>query len=181
MLLGIILTIIATIVGCVGAFLTITIIVAHAFKKSVPWGLYSLIPGAVWIYAILYFSEVKRPFIINIVCTVMFFIGLLLAGLDFLAGSPASGALDSIKMFLEQNLVPMLKPTVDSFHALIDPLSPPVWRFSICAYLVLGTVWALFLSKEYVLLGSPVSSRWRDLRLWIPVLLVPYLLIYLFV
>tara|TARA_Y100000588_G_C13783312_1_gene723384 strand:- start:61 stop:606 length:546 start_codon:yes stop_codon:yes gene_type:complete len=181
MLLVTILTIIGTIVGCVGAFLTITIIVAHAFKKSAPWGFYSLIPGAVWIYAILHFSEVKRPFIVNIVGTVIFFIGLLLAGLDLLAGSPASGALDSVKMFLEQNLVPMLKPTVDSFHALIDPLSPPVWRFSICAYLVLGTVWALFLSKEYVLLGSPVSSRWRDLRLWIPVLLVPYLLIYLFV
>jgi hypothetical protein len=31
------------------------------------------------------------------------------------------------------------------------------------------------------LLGSPDQARWRDLRLWIPVILVPYLLIYLFI
>ena len=89
--------------------------------------------------------------------------------------------MEKLTLFLEQNLVPSLKPAVDAFHAVIDPLPPPVWRFSICAYLVLGTVWVLFLRKDYVLRGSPDAARWRDLRLWIPVLLVPYLLIYLFV
>ena len=89
--------------------------------------------------------------------------------------------MEKLTQFLEQQLVPLLKPSVDAFHALIDPLPPSVWRFSICAYLVLGTVWALFLSRDYVLLGSPDRARWRDLRLWVPVLLVPYLLIYLFV
>ena len=89
--------------------------------------------------------------------------------------------MESLTHFLEQYLVPLLKPAVDAFHAVIDSLPPPAWRFSICAYLVLGTVWALFLNREYVLLGSPDYSRWRDLRLWIPVLLFPYLLIYLFV
>ncbi|MBC8243149.1 MAG: hypothetical protein H8E20_02030 [Verrucomicrobia bacterium] len=89
--------------------------------------------------------------------------------------------MEKLTLFLEQNLVPLLKPSVDAFHAVIDPLPPPVWRFSICAYLVLGTVWVLFLRKDYVLRGSPDAARWRDLRLWIPVLLVPYLLIYLFV
>ncbi|SVC78999.1 uncharacterized protein METZ01_LOCUS331853, partial [marine metagenome] len=162
MLLGTILTIVCGI----GVFLTGMVVMVHAFKKSVAWGLYCLIPGAVWIYATLHFSEVKKPFIINIVCAVICFIGLLLAGLDFLAGSPAFGALDSVKMFLEQNLVPLLKPAVDSFHAVIDQLPPPVWRFSICAYLVMGTIWALFLSRDYVLLGSPDQARWRDLRLW---------------
>ncbi|MDP6679499.1 MAG: hypothetical protein QGG72_11425 [Verrucomicrobiota bacterium] len=89
--------------------------------------------------------------------------------------------MERLTQFLEQQLVPLLKPSVDVFHALIDPLPPSVWRFSICAYLVLGTIWALFLSRDYVLLGSPDRARWRDLRLWVPVLLVPYLLIYLFV
>ncbi len=89
--------------------------------------------------------------------------------------------MEKITFFLEQNLVPLLKPAFDSFHSVIDQLPPPVWRFSICAYLVLGTIWALFLSKDYVLLGSPDQARWRDLRLWVPVLLVPYLLIYLFI
>tara|TARA_B100001750_G_scaffold211551_1_gene192839 strand:+ start:1247 stop:1516 length:270 start_codon:yes stop_codon:yes gene_type:complete len=89
--------------------------------------------------------------------------------------------MERLTQFLEQQLVPLLKPSVDVFHAVIDPLPPSVWRFSICAYLVLGTVWALFLSRDYVLLGSPDRARWRDLRLWVPVLLVPYLLIYLFV
>ena len=89
--------------------------------------------------------------------------------------------MERLTQFLEQKLVPLLKPSVDVFHAVIDPLPPSVWRFSICAYLVLGTIWALFLSRDYVLLGSPDRARWRDLRLWVPVLLVPYLLIYLFV
>ena len=89
--------------------------------------------------------------------------------------------METIILFLEQNLVPLLKPFFKSFHAMIDQLPPPVWRFSICAYIVLGTIWAFFLSKDYVLLGSPDKARWRDLRLWIPVLLVPYLLIYLFI
>ncbi|MDE2656515.1 MAG: hypothetical protein OSB61_03530 [Verrucomicrobiota bacterium] len=89
--------------------------------------------------------------------------------------------MEKITFILEQNLVPLLKPAFDLFHSVIDQLPPPVWRFSICAYLVLGTIWALFLSKDYVLLGSPDQARWRDLRLWIPVILVPYLLIYLFI
>ena len=89
--------------------------------------------------------------------------------------------MERLTQFLEQQLVPLLKPSVDVFHAVIDPLPPSVWRFSICAYLVLGTIWALFLSRDYVLLGSPDRARWRDLRLWVPVLLVPYLFLYLFV
>jgi hypothetical protein len=89
--------------------------------------------------------------------------------------------MEKITFFLEQNLVPLLKPAFDSFHSVIDQLPPLVWRFSICAYLVLGTIWALFLSRDYVFLGSPDQARWRDLRLWVPVLLVPYLLIYLFI
>ena len=89
--------------------------------------------------------------------------------------------MEKITFFLEQNLVPLLKPAFDSFHSVIDQLPPLVWRFSICAYLVMGTVWALFLSRDYVFLGSPDQARWRDLRLWVPVLLVPYLLIYLFI
>ena len=89
--------------------------------------------------------------------------------------------MEKITFFLEQILVPLLKPAFDSFHSVIEQLPPLVWRFSICAYLVLGTIWALFLSRDYVLLGSPDQARWRDLILRIPVLLVPYLLIYLFI
>ena len=71
MLLGTILTL----VGGIGAFLTGIIIMVHAFKKSVAWGVYSLIPGAISIYAILHFSEVKKPFLFSILFTVYFFIG----------------------------------------------------------------------------------------------------------
>jgi len=45
--------------------------------------------------------------------------------------------MEIITLFLEQNLVPLLKPAFDLFHSVIDQLPPPVWRFSICAYLVL--------------------------------------------
>lgn len=76
-------------------------------------------------------------------------------------------------------LVGLLKPVLDPIHAFLDQLPPPVWRFSVCLFLLLGGLWALFLSRESIFRGCQSNSRWADLRLWVCVLLVPYLLIYL--
>lgn len=76
-------------------------------------------------------------------------------------------------------LVRLLKPVLDPVHALLDQLPPPVWRVSVCLFLLLGGLWVLFLSRESVFRGCRSQSRWADLRIWVCVLLVPYLLIYI--
>jgi hypothetical protein len=76
-------------------------------------------------------------------------------------------------------LVAFLKSLFDPLHALLNQLPPSMWRISICAYILIGTLWVLFLSRDFIMKGSPDNARWRDLRLWIPLLLLPYLLVYL--
>ena len=48
----------------------------------------------------------------------------------------------------------------------------------VCEDLV-GRRRVLRLDRDFIYLGSPDRSRWRDLRLWAVVVTVPYLLIYL--
>jgi hypothetical protein len=86
---------------------------------------------------------------------------------------------NAIQPWLEQIVVPMLRGVLDPWHAFLNALPPPVWRLAVCAYLVLGCVWVVFLSRGSVFAGAPSQSRWRDLRWWVPVLLLPYLLVYL--
>ncbi len=86
--------------------------------------------------------------------------------------------MERITQFLEATLVPVLRPLFDPLHAAINQLPPPVWRLSICLFIFLGTFWALFLKRDYIMLGSPSQARWRDLRMWIPIIVIPYLIIY---
>ena len=84
-----------------------------------------------------------------------------------------------MKGFIEQTLVPWLKWALDPFHAWLDGLPPAAWRASICAFLILGTCWVLFLRREFVFRGAADQRLWRDLRVWVILLLIPYLAIYL--
>lgn len=85
----------------------------------------------------------------------------------------------SLKQMIESVLVRILTPVLEPLHGFLDQLPPAVWRLSVCAFLLLGGLWTLFLSRESVFRGCGTQSRWADLRLWVCVLLVPYFLIYL--
>lgn len=86
---------------------------------------------------------------------------------------------EAIQSFLEQTLVPVLKLGLDPWHAALNALPPAVWRMAVCVYLLAGTLWTLRLTREFVFRGAPDAAGWRDLRLWVPVIVLPYLLAYL--
>ena len=58
--------------------------------------------------------------------------------------------------------------------------SLPMWVAQICAIglFVVAGLWVMTLSRDFVFLGSPSKSRWRDLRLWSIALLLPYIVVY---
>ncbi len=87
--------------------------------------------------------------------------------------------MDGLKSTIESVFVRGLKPLLDPLHSALDQLPPPLWRASVCLFLIVGTLWTLLLKRESVFRGCQVTTKWADLRLWVVVVLVPYLLIYL--
>ncbi len=80
-------------------------------------------------------------------------------------------------------LVGLLAAEGPPLHDVIDRwlLAIPIaWaRFVVVAMFALAAVWVLSLKRDYVYLGAPDTSRWRDLRLWTVVFLIPYIIVYL--
>tara|TARA_A100001037_G_C14985747_1_gene560162 strand:+ start:416 stop:685 length:270 start_codon:yes stop_codon:yes gene_type:complete len=87
--------------------------------------------------------------------------------------------MESLTRWIESLLVGGLKPVLDPLHSMLDQLPPSIWRLLVCLFLLTGGLWTLFLSRESVYRGCGTSSRWADLRVWVCVLVVPYVLIYL--
>lgn len=81
--------------------------------------------------------------------------------------------------FLESFLVPGLSKVLGPLHQWLNYLPPWTWRAAVIGYILVGSLWVLFLTRESVFAGSRSTSRWSDLRLWVPVVLLPYVLIYL--
>ncbi|MBX3747249.1 MAG: hypothetical protein KF833_18225 [Verrucomicrobiae bacterium] len=86
---------------------------------------------------------------------------------------------EAIQSFLEQTLVPVLKLGFDPWHAALNALPPSVWRMAVCLYLLVGCLWTLRLNREFVFRGAPDAAPWRDLRVWVALLVVPYVAVYL--
>ncbi len=85
-----------------------------------------------------------------------------------------------MQSFLESTFLPVMRSVLDPLHAVLNGLPPWTWRLAIVTYLLVGSLWVLFLSRESVFAGSPSESRRCDLRMWVPLVLIPYVLIYLF-
>ena len=84
-----------------------------------------------------------------------------------------------IDRWLEQLLVPVLQSVLDPWHTLLNAMPSWVWRLAVCVYLVAGCLWVVFLRRSFIFAGAPDEANWRDLRRWVPLILLPYLLIYL--
>ena len=85
-----------------------------------------------------------------------------------------------MQAFLESTFLPVMRSVLDPLHAVMNGLPPWTWRLAIITCLIVGSLWVFLLSRQSVFAGSPSESRRCDLRWWVPVLLVPYVLIYLF-
>ena len=57
----------------------------------------------------------------------------------------------------------------------------PLWsaRVAVALLLILPAVAVWRLSRHWVLRGAPDHAKWRDLRIWAALFVVPYLVIYL--
>ena len=87
--------------------------------------------------------------------------------------------METLTNTIESVFVRVLKPFLDPLHGFMDQLPPSLWRISVCLFLLLGALWTLFLSRESVYRGCETQSKWADLRIWVCVLIVPYVMIYL--
>lgn len=82
--------------------------------------------------------------------------------------------------FLESTLVPVLRSVLDPLHQGLNALPPWMWRAAVIGYILVGSLWVCFLKRESIFAGSPSDARRWDLRIWVPLVLIPYVLIYLF-
>ena len=57
----------------------------------------------------------------------------------------------------------------------------PLWsaRVAVALLLILPAAAVWRLSRDWVLRGAPDRRKWRDLRVWAALFIVPYLVIYL--
>lgn len=74
---------------------------------------------------------------------------------------------------------PILRSVLEPLDALLIGLPPAAWLGCAVGLFVIEGILVWTLRHSYVFLGAPDQARWRDLRIWSTLLLVPYILIYL--
>jgi len=76
-----------------------------------------------------------------------------------------------------------LGPPLKSLHEPIDNWlgSLPMSVAMACAIglFVLAGIWVWTLRADFIFRGAPDRSRWRDLRIWSMIVLLPYITVYL--
>jgi hypothetical protein len=90
---------------------------------------------------------------------------------------------ESLWQRFRETLRATLGPPLRALHQPIDQWlgSLPIWVAMACAlglYIAaLGWVWCL--PRTFVFRGVPDSKRWRDLRIWATLVILPYIAVYL--
>jgi hypothetical protein len=83
----------------------------------------------------------------------------------------------------EDTLRATLGPPLKSLHEPVDAWlgSLPIWVAVVCAVglYVVALVWTWCLPREFIFRGAPDTRRWRDLRIWATLVILPYMVIYL--
>ncbi len=82
-------------------------------------------------------------------------------------------------MFKEQ-LVSFLKWILKPLEDGISALPPSAWVLVCCSVFGLGALGVLFLKHETIYRDAPDVSSWRDLRYWVILLMIPFILLYYF-
>ena len=75
-------------------------------------------------------------------------------------------------------LVPPLKAIFGPLDEWLISLSPTTARACAVGLFLLAAVWVWTLRREFVYRGAPSRARWRDLRIWAVLALIPYVIIY---
>ena len=91
--------------------------------------------------------------------------------------------LDTILEKLDSVLRGTLGPPLKALHAPIDAWvgSLPMSAAMVCAIglYAVAVLWVWGLRRELVFRGAPDKKRWRDLRIWATLVVIPYVAVYL--
>ena len=75
-------------------------------------------------------------------------------------------------------------PPLKALHTPVDNwlASLPMGVAMACALGLYGlaVIWVWTLKREFVFRGAPDQRRWRDLRVWATLVVIPYVLVYVF-
>ena len=86
---------------------------------------------------------------------------------------------DPLEKFVRRRLGPPLKALHEPVDAWLAGL--PMWVAVAAAVGLYGIalIWVWTLSSSFVFRGAPDHRRWRDLRIWATVVVLPYVALYL--
>lgn len=89
------------------------------------------------------------------------------------------GMLETLSQWLRDWVAPPLQALLAPLDRWLDGL--PAWAGPACAValFVLAGACVLFLKREFIYRGAPDQARWRDLRIWALLALLPYIAVYL--
>lgn len=89
------------------------------------------------------------------------------------------GWYEAFQRFVQQTIGPPLKSLHTPLDDVLSSLSLNSAKVVVLAFFALAGAWVLSLPRSFVYLGAPDQARWRDLRWWAVIVLIPYGLVYL--
>lgn len=91
--------------------------------------------------------------------------------------------LDTLLEKIDAVLRATLGPPLKALHTPIDNWlgSLPMSVAMACALglYAIAVIWVWRLQKEFVFRGAPDQKKWRDLRIWATLVVVPYVAVYI--
>jgi len=88
---------------------------------------------------------------------------------------PAAG----VRQWIRDTLGPPLKSLHEPIDHWLSSLPMSVAMACAVSLFVLAGIWVWTLRADFIFRGAPDRRRWRDLRIWSMVVLLPYIAIYL--
>jgi hypothetical protein len=95
----------------------------------------------------------------------------------------AAAADASLWQRFQSGLRETVGPTLKALQQPVDDWlgGLPMWIAVACAVglYVVALFWTWALSRDFVYRGAPDQKRWRDLRIWATLVILPYIAVYL--
>ncbi len=87
--------------------------------------------------------------------------------------------IDNVDEFLRTTFGPPLKALHEPIDAWLGSLPMSVAMVCAIGLYLIAIVWVWTLGREFVFRGAPDQKRWRDLRIWATLVVIPYIALYL--
>ncbi len=88
------------------------------------------------------------------------------------------GAWEAFRQAIRADLGPPLRSLEAPLDRWLSSLPMGVAQAAVISLFLVVGCWVWTLRRSYVYLGAPSQARWRDLRIWATLLLLPYVAVY---